>query len=179
VSRLHDWARRWPQRAWAIEGANGLGRLLAQRLVAAGETVVDVPATLAARARLLHSGHGRKTDGIDAVSVATVALHRPDLRRVVAEEHHSILRLLSDRRDKLNQERRRTVNRLHRLLRDLIAGGAPRELTARTAATLLAKIRPTNAIDARHTRAGSRHRRVGSRRTARGRATLSPRARAS
>jgi len=35
---------------WAIEGADGLGYLLAPQLVAAGERVVDVPATLAARA---------------------------------------------------------------------------------------------------------------------------------
>ncbi len=58
---------------WAIEGAGGLGRLLAQQLVAAGEAVVDVPSALAARARVLQRGHGRKSDGIDARSVAVVA----------------------------------------------------------------------------------------------------------
>ncbi len=39
-------------RLWAVEGANGAGRPLAQRLVEAGERVVDVPAKLAARVRL-------------------------------------------------------------------------------------------------------------------------------
>src|SRR3954468_6346679 len=39
LSRLGAWAAGWPQRVWAIEGATGLGRLLAQQLVAAGESV--------------------------------------------------------------------------------------------------------------------------------------------
>ncbi len=82
----------------AIEGANGLGHLLAQQLVTAGEVVVDVPAMLAARARQLDRGHGRKTDGIDAQTVAGVAQRRPDLRRVAPEDHAGVLRLLSDRR---------------------------------------------------------------------------------
>lgn len=146
--RLLRWAARWPERIWAIEGADGLGRLLAQQLVAAGEHVLDVPATLAAKARLLQTGHGRKTDRDDAVSVALVALHHPGLRRVEAEDHAVIMRLLSDRRDELVSERRRVINRLHRHLRDLIAGGAPRELSADTAARLLRKIKPANAVDA-------------------------------
>jgi len=127
TSKLLRWAKNWPERQWAIEGANGLGRLLAQQLVAAGEIVIDVPATLAARARALETGHGRKTDGIDAASVAVVAQRRSTLRRVVLEDHTGVLRLLSDRRDELNQERRRAINRLHRLLRDLHPGGAPCE----------------------------------------------------
>ena len=36
LGRLRRWAAGWPQRVWAIEGAAGLGRLLAQQLVAAG-----------------------------------------------------------------------------------------------------------------------------------------------
>lgn len=148
LTRLFAWACDWPERTWAIEGAQGLGRLLAQQLLAAGANVVDVPATLAARARLLHTGHGRKTDHIDALSVAAVALHRPDVRTVTADDHTTILRLLSARRDELTQERRRTVNRLHRLLRDLVAGGAPRELSADAAAKILATVRPGTGIDA-------------------------------
>ena len=54
--------RRWPERVWAVEGSNGAGRPLAQRLLADGENVVDVPAKLAARARLFDTGHNRKTD---------------------------------------------------------------------------------------------------------------------
>jgi transposase len=109
--------------------------------------VLDVPATLVARARLLARGHGRKTDGIDARSVATVAQSQPDLRRVGPEDHSAVLRLLSDRRDELTQERRRVVNRLHRLLRDLRPGGAPTELSAARASELLGHIRPGAVVD--------------------------------
>jgi hypothetical protein len=110
--------------------------------------VVDVPATLAARARLLGRGHRRKTDGIDANSVASVGQRHPDLRRVVREDHSAVLRLLSDRRDELAAERRRVVNRLHRLLRDLHPGDAPTELSAETASRLLARTRPQGPADA-------------------------------
>ena len=147
LERLLHWAERWPERNWAIEGAAGLGHLLAQRLVASEETVLDVPATLAARVRLLARGHGRKTDGIDAASVARVAQSHPDLRRVGPEDHSAVLRLLSDRRDELTGERRRVVNRLHRILRDLRPGGAPTELSAEAAARLLGRLRPRSAVD--------------------------------
>jgi len=53
VDRLLEWAQIWTERTWAVEGATGLGHLLAQQLVAAGERVLDVPPKLAARARLL------------------------------------------------------------------------------------------------------------------------------
>jgi transposase len=145
--RFLRWAKDWPERIWAVEGAAGLGHLLAQQLVAREETVLDVPATLAARVRLLGRGHGRKTDGIDARSVATVAQSQPDLRRVGPENHSAVLRLLSDRRDELTQERRRVVNRLHRLLRDLRPGGAPTELSAARASELLGHIRPGAVVD--------------------------------
>ena len=59
---MRSYAKAWPQRVWAVEGANGAGRPLAQRLVEAGEHVVDVPAKLAARVRLFDTGHNRKTD---------------------------------------------------------------------------------------------------------------------
>jgi transposase len=54
--QLRQWAGRWPQRCWAVEGAHGVGRALAQRLVGDGEQVVDVPAKLAARVRVCQSG---------------------------------------------------------------------------------------------------------------------------
>jgi hypothetical protein len=63
---LRQWAGRWPQRCWAVEGAHGIGRALAQRLVSDGEHVLDVPAKLAARVRVLSVGHGRKSDPADA-----------------------------------------------------------------------------------------------------------------
>jgi transposase len=144
---LLDWAQSWPSRRWAVEGSDGLGKLLAQQLLAAGETVVEVPATLAARARLLRTGHGRKTDGIDALSVAEIAAARDDLRQVVADEDTAVLRLLADRRDALCRQRRQAINRLHRHLRDLIPGGAPTSLTAEIASAALGRVRPATAVD--------------------------------
>src|SRR4051812_42963663 len=55
-------AKRWPNRTWAVEGAGGVGVQLAQRLVADGETVIDVPPKLSTRARIFDRGHGRKND---------------------------------------------------------------------------------------------------------------------
>ena len=59
---LERWAKRFPERRWAVENAGGLGRHLAGRLAAAGESVVDVPPKLSARVRLLSSGNARKND---------------------------------------------------------------------------------------------------------------------
>jgi transposase len=135
-------ARRWPQRVWAVEGSHGIGRHLAQRLVVDGEHVVDVPAKLSARARVFSTGHGRKTDATDAHSIAVVAVRTPDLARVAIDGELVALRLLADRRDELAGARTRTVSRLHRLLLELIPGGAPRFLSAAQAKALLAKVRP-------------------------------------
>jgi len=138
---LRRWAARFGERQWAVEGASGLGRPVAQRLVAAGEHVVDVPAKLAARVRLLSTGHNRKTDIDDATAVALVAIDGPALTRVGAEDHATTLRLLTERRDDLVAQRTRTLNRLHALLRDLLPGGAPRHLTAQHARDLLRGLR--------------------------------------
>jgi len=87
VEHLLKWAIEYPDRRWAIESANGLGFLLAQQLVAAGEDVVDVPPTLAARVRVLGSGKSQKNDSNDALSTAIAALRARRLRTVVAEDH--------------------------------------------------------------------------------------------
>jgi transposase len=148
LSQLAAWATGWPTRRFAVEGAYGLGRPIAQQLAAAGEQVLDVPATLAARARLLNTGGGRKTDTADAASVAQVALHNPMLRVVTAEDQTTILRLVTERRDDLTGERTRILNRLHGLLVDLVPGGAPTDLTAAKTAALLRRVRPVTATAA-------------------------------
>jgi transposase len=139
---LCRWAKRWPDRRWAIEGVSGCGRALAQALASDGEPVVDVPAKLTAQVRLLASGHGRKNDPADAVWTAVAALHAPALPQVRPEDHTTVLRLLSERRDDLVRERTRTTNRLHGLLDDLAPGQAGRNLRADTAAALLRRLRP-------------------------------------
>jgi transposase len=118
---------------------------LAQRLVGDGEQVLDVPAKLAARVRVLSVGHGRKSDPADAVSVAITARNVPALRPVGVEDQAVVLHLLTKRRQDLVAARTQTINRLHRLLMDLVPGGARRNLTAKQAATLLAAVTPVGA----------------------------------
>jgi transposase len=64
VPELLEWVKRLDggDRIWPIESAGGLGYLLAQQLLAAGEHVVDIPATLASRVRLLGTGRSDKND---------------------------------------------------------------------------------------------------------------------
>jgi transposase len=152
---LRRWAGRWPQRCWAVEGAHGIGRALAQRLISNGEQVLDVPAKLAARVRVLSVGHGRKSDPDDAVSVAVAAQSAPQLRQVGVEDQAVVLHLLTKRREDLVAARTQTINRLHRLLMDLVPGGARRNLTAKRAAALLAVVTPAGqAAVTRHQLAG-------------------------
>jgi hypothetical protein len=143
--QLREGAGRWPQRCWAVEGAHGIGRPVAQRLVGDGEQVLDVPAKLAARVRVLSVGHGRKSDPDDAVSVAVAARHAPSLRQVGVEDQAVVLHLLTKRRQDRVAARTQTINRLHRLLMDLVPGGARRNLTAKRAAALLATVTPAGA----------------------------------
>ncbi|MFF9313844.1 transposase [Streptomyces sp. NPDC014748] len=75
-----------------------------------------MPSTLSARARLLATGGDRKTDTEDALHVARVALFRHDLRPVVQGDQTTILRLLTERRDNMVQERTRVLDRLHAVL---------------------------------------------------------------
>ncbi|HEV8649252.1 MAG TPA: IS110 family transposase [Actinomycetes bacterium] len=143
---LRGWAERWDQRGWAVEGAGGVGRALAQWLVADAEPVVDVPAKLATRVRVLSTGHGRKTDPDDAaVSVAVAARSAASLRQVGVEDQAVVLHLLTNRREDLVRMRTQTSNRLHRLLADLAPAGAARTLTADGAAVLLDQVCPTGA----------------------------------
>ena len=127
---LRRFATRWPEAEWAIEGAGGLGAPLATRLSADGIGAVDVPAKLATRVRMLSTGHGRKNDAADAVSVAVAALTATGLRAVAVDEAITALRALVEHRDDVVKIRTQTVNRLHALLTQLLPGGAPRQLTA-------------------------------------------------
>lgn len=153
LQQLLAWAKPLgEERTWAIESAAGLGRLLAQQLVTAGETVVDVPATLAARVRLLGSTKAAKNDPNDALSTAVAGLRHRDLRPVVADDHAAVLRMLADRHKDLVALRTQTACRLHVALRELIAGGAPLRLKADRAAMLLRNVRPTTAVEAERKR---------------------------
>ena len=146
---LERWARRFAERRWAVENAGGLGRHLAGRLAAAGESVVDVPPKLSARVRVLSTGNARKNDGLDALAIALAASRNERLAAVDPEVGSEALRLLSERREDLVAERTRALNRLHALLRDLLPGGVTGKLSADRAARILRGIRPKEGASAR------------------------------
>ena len=139
-------ARRFPRRTWAVEGCNGVGKNLAQRLVASGETVLDVSTRKSSLVRALATNSGRKTDDTDAYSIALVGLRTEDLPIVVRDERAEVLRLLSGRRRELVGLRTQAVCRLHRELVILIPGGASRRLTATRAGAMLNEIRPRDEV---------------------------------
>lgn len=141
-SAMRAYAKTWPQRVWAVEGANGVGRPLAQRLLESGEQVVDVPAKLAARVRLFDSGHNRKTDAHDAHAVAMVAVRTKGLRVLQVDAELEALRLLVERREALTRRRVQTVDRLQALLAELLPGQAKKDITTGQAKRLLASVRP-------------------------------------
>jgi transposase len=120
VEQLLAWATPFAARTWAIESANGLGHLLAQQLLAAGEVVLDVPATLAARVRVLSSGQSNKNDPNDARSVAIAAMHAPMLAAVRVEDHRTVLRLLAKHHTDLARWRNKICCRLHALVAELV-----------------------------------------------------------
>ena len=139
---MRTYTRTWPDRVWAVEGSNGAGRPLAQRLLEAGERVVDVPAKLAARVRLFDTGHNRKSDARDAHSVAVVAVRTPTLRALKVDAELEALRMLADRREALTRRRVQTVCRLQALLAELLPGQVKRDITAMQAKKMLAGVRP-------------------------------------
>ena len=145
--RLLKWAAGFGERRWAVENAHGLGRHLAQWLLARGELVADVPATATARVRELSRGRG-KNDVIDAAAGASVAALHGDARPVLAEDTTTVLGLLDERRTNVMMQRTQLVNQLHAVFRDLLPGGAPKDLTARVAFGLLAGIRPAGPVGA-------------------------------
>ena len=98
---LRRFARRWPQAQWAIEGATGLGGPLTARLHTDSIAVINVPAKLAARVRLLSAGHGRKSDDADAVSVGIAALTSTTLNCAEIDAATTALRAVVEHRDDL------------------------------------------------------------------------------
>jgi transposase len=146
ASKLVEWAAAWPQRTWAVEGAGGLGHLLAQQLVAAGERVLDVQPKLASRVRLLQAGDTNKNDPNDALSVAVAALRSRTWRQVTADDYPAVLKVWSKRHRDLARTRNQVACRLHAVLCDLVPGGHPKEISATHAARILAQISPSGAV---------------------------------
>ena len=146
TDQLRCWAAPFPDRVWAIESARGLGYLLAQQLVAAGEVVVDVPPVLSTRTRLLGSGKGQKNDPNDARSVAIAALRHDGLGRVVLDDHARVLKLLVKRHRDLGRSKSRAACRLHALLMELEPGGMAKEMTVTRANEILDRVEPATQM---------------------------------
>jgi transposase len=145
---LLKWAAQWPERTWAVEGAAGLGRLLAQQLVAAGELVLDVQPKLAARVRLLQAGGTGKNDPHDAQSVAVAALRSRACRPVAAEGHTVVLKIWARRHRDLARARNQVACRLHAVLCELVPGGVRKQITAGQAASVLERVTLPDPIGA-------------------------------
>jgi transposase len=148
AEQLLAWAAAWPQRTWAVEGAGGMGQLLAQQLLSAGERVLDVQPKLGARVRLLAAGDTNKNDPNDARSVAVAALRSPGVREVRPDDHAAVLKVWSKRYRDLGRLRTQLVCRLHAVLCELVPGGVAKAITAPAAARLLDSIAPAGAVDA-------------------------------
>jgi transposase len=148
AEQLLAWAAAWPERTWAVEGAAGLGHLLAQQLLSAGERVLDVQPKLGARVRLLAAGDTNKNDPDDARSVAVAALRSPGVREAVPDDHAAVLKVWSKRYRDLGRARTQVVCRLHAVLCELVPGGVAKAITATAAARLLDSITPAGAVDA-------------------------------
>ena len=146
VANLQAWAEPWRERIWAFEGATGLGRLLTQQLLAAGERVLDVQPKLAARVRLLNTGQVNKNDPNDARSVAVAAMRSPDIHAAAVEDHASVMKVWVRRHRDLSRTRNRIVCRLHAILCDLVAGGFPKQISAIQAAEVLEGIVTVDAV---------------------------------
>ena len=127
AERLVAWAAPWPERTWAVEGAGGLGYLLAQQLVAAGELVLDVQPKLGARIRLLATGATNKNDPNDARSVAIAALRSTARREVTADNYAVVLKVWSRRHHDLGRTRNQVACRLRAVFCELVPGGIPKE----------------------------------------------------
>jgi transposase len=147
TERLLAWAEPLGDRTWAAESAGGLGYLLSQQLVGAGERVLDVPATLASRVRVLGTGRSNKNDPNDALSVAIAALRSPGLRPVEPANHTEVLRLLAKRNHEIGRLRNIVVSRLHAALASLSPGGISKELNASDAVRLLGGFDPVTPVE--------------------------------
>jgi transposase len=143
AGKLIGWAAAWPERTWAVEGAGGLGRLLAQQLTAAGERVLDVQPKLASRVRLLQAGDTNKNDPNDALSVAVAALRSTVCREVIADDYRAVLKVRAERHRDLARTHNQVACRLHAVLCDLVPSGHQKEISAAHAARILAQASPS------------------------------------
>jgi transposase len=135
------WARKWPQRQWALEDCRQVSRRLESDLLGAGEKVLRVPPRLVAGSRQSAREQG-KSDPIDAAAVARVALREPGLPVAQLEGREREVKLRLDHREDLVAERTRIQNRLRWHLHELQPGFemAPGALDRRRVLTTVSQL---------------------------------------
>ena len=148
---LVEWATPFVPRSWAIEGASGVGALLAQQLVDAGEVVFDVsPALSARRVCWIRAARTRPTrtmlaPGDRRVTASELAVRRAGGSRVdlgdAGTSSPSAVRGTT-----------RSVCRLHAELSLLVEGGQGRKLSAKQAAIVLDNRDITTCVERERTR---------------------------
>jgi hypothetical protein len=109
---LMRWAKQFPDRRWAVENARRLGCHLAQRLVARGEVVLDVPSTATARVRELSRGSRvRPTSWMPPLQRRTRPLRQEDRRRKDPKRGNALSRATTREPHLADDDRGRTTTR--------------------------------------------------------------------
>jgi transposase len=139
---MRDAVARWPERVWAAGEAPGSAGIWLSGWSLTGRLSPVCRPSCPRGCGCFLPGRGRTTDVTDAHSIALVAARTPDLAAVTEDGAVAALRLLAGRHDELAAHRVQTVTRLHRLLLELVPGGAPVFLSALQAKSLLATVRP-------------------------------------
>jgi transposase len=126
----HQHAVRWAHHhfgvelLWAIEDCRQLSTRLERDLLSGGQRITRVPPKLMAGARRSVRTPG-KSDPIDALAVARVALREPDLPVVSHDEVSREFKLLVDRRESLVAQRTCAINQLRWHLHELDPAAEP------------------------------------------------------
>lgn len=115
---LVRWASQFGEHRFAVEDCRHLSRRLERDFLAAGETLVRVTPKLMARTRRSARERG-KSDPIDAMSIARAVQREDDLPTAHLDGPEREVRLLTDHREDLVNERTRAQNRLHWHLHEL------------------------------------------------------------
>lgn len=122
----HDELLTWVRsldadRVFALEDCRHVSGRIERHLLSCGESVVRVPPKMMAGARASARTYG-KSDPIDAAAVARAAMREPDLPRACPVGPERDVRLLTDFRDGLVEERARIQHRLRWNCHDLEVG---------------------------------------------------------
>jgi transposase len=147
VEQLLAWAEPFPTRTWAIEGADGMGYLLAQQLIATGEHVLTSPRPSRPERGCWARAGPPRTTRTTLASVAVTALRTTGLRQVQPVGHSEVLRLLAKRNTDIGNQRTRLVCRMHALLLELDPGGISKEINASDVDRFLLQVDPATPAE--------------------------------